>query len=119
MAEERTSSLAVAAGVVAIGGWFGLGPAALLAADRHAPGAVGWLGLIPIALVAVFLGHLGAGDLRRHPEARGRGWVRAALWLGYLELLLIVVALVAVYLLASGADASHVQNQINNQLIGP
>ncbi|BDZ44986.1 DUF4190 domain-containing protein [Naasia aerilata] len=63
------------------------------------------LSVVGISVVAIILGHIGLGQTKTRGE-RGRGFAIAALIIGYVTLVLEILAVIAVILIAAGVYAT-------------
>jgi hypothetical protein len=63
------------------------------------------LSVVGISIVAVVLGHIGLSQIK-HRNERGRGFAIAALIIGYVTLVLEILAVIVTILIAAGIYAS-------------
>jgi lysylphosphatidylglycerol synthetase-like protein (DUF2156 family) len=63
------------------------------------------LSILGISIVAIVLGHIGLSQTKTRAE-RGRGFAIAALIIGYVTLVLEILAVLAVVLIAAGVYAT-------------
>jgi hypothetical protein len=79
-------------------------------------GIIGVL-LSPLGIVAVILGHQGLSQTKRNPALKGGGMALAGLVLGYIELALMMISIVAIgVLIALGNQVQATFKTINQQI---